>query len=134
MTLYAGAVQGVFKSTDSGSSWSSMNAGLEVTSVTALAVEQETPNRLYVGTVQGDGHRSEGRVLVFERGSGCAGDCNADGQVNIDELVLGVEIAQGAASADACAAFDPSGGPIHIELVISAVDNALYGCPQAATQ
>jgi hypothetical protein len=36
----------------------------------------------------------------------CVGDCNDDGQVTVDELLLGVELALTAASSEQCRAFD----------------------------
>ncbi len=38
----------------------------------------------------------------------CVGDCNADGAVTVDELLLGVNIALGSAAATACAALIPT--------------------------
>lgn len=46
-TLYAGASDGVFKSTDAGSTWSAALAGLS--NVDALAVDPTEPSTLYVG-------------------------------------------------------------------------------------
>ncbi len=53
-TLYAGTFGGgVFKSTDSGGSWSAVNTGLTNTSVRALAIDPATPSTLYAGTLGG---------------------------------------------------------------------------------
>ena len=40
----------------------------------------------------------------------CAGDCNDDRSVSINELILGVNIVLGNRSVDACPAFDRDGG------------------------
>lgn len=60
----------------------------------------------------------------------CAGDCNNDGTVAINELIIGVNIAQGSAEISACPSFDTSGdGTVAINELIGAVNNALNGCP-----
>ena len=58
----------------------------------------------------------------------CVGDCNGDGTVAINELVLGVNIALGADDISACAAFDDGDGPVTVDRLIAAVNNALCGC------
>jgi len=67
-------------------------------------------------------------------GSGaCAGDCNRDGFVRINELVLQVNIALGNADIAGCLAGDTNGnGTIAINELVGAVNNALGGCPPAA--
>ena len=60
----------------------------------------------------------------------CVGDCNGDGMVLINELVLGVNIALGSTPVSACPAFDANGnGMVLINELISGVNNALAGCP-----
>lgn len=60
----------------------------------------------------------------------CAGDCDGDGQVSINELILGVNIALGTAAADSCAAFDRDGdGQVSVSELIAGVNSALGGCP-----
>jgi len=61
----------------------------------------------------------------------CPGDCNDDGQVTVDEIILVTMIALGAASPDLC--------PIVTELpnvdyIVTSVNNALVGCPPIAAQ
>lgn len=66
--------------------------------------------------------------------SGCVGDCNGDGEVAINELILGVNIAVGNQALDACPAFDSSGdGEVRINELILGVNSALEGCPAPAT-
>jgi hypothetical protein len=62
---------------------------------------------------------------------GCAGDCNGDGEVTINELITGVNIALGSQPVSACPAFDvsPTDGEVAINELIAAVNNALGGCP-----
>ncbi len=59
----------------------------------------------------------------------CAGDCNGDGSVAINELIVGVNIALGSQAVSTCAAFDGNGdGSVSIAELILAVNNALGGC------
>lgn len=59
----------------------------------------------------------------------CTGDCNHDGAVSVDELVLGVGIALGATVADACPDFDTNGsGIVEIDEIVAAVSATLGGC------
>ena len=59
----------------------------------------------------------------------CAGDCNSDGQVAINELIVGVNIALGSSPVTACPSFDGNGdGTVAINELIAAVNVALNGC------
>ena len=58
-TVYAGtAAGGVFKSIDSGGSWTAVNAGLTNLAVTSLVIDPLTPTTLYAGTYGGGVFRS----------------------------------------------------------------------------
>jgi hypothetical protein len=58
----------------------------------------------------------------------CAGDCNGDGAVVVNELVLGVNVALGNQPASACAACDSNGdGTVAINELVAGVSNALSG-------
>jgi len=60
----------------------------------------------------------------------CAGDCAGDGTVVVNELILGVNIALGNATAGQCSAFDTSGDDqVTVGELVAAVANALNGCP-----
>ena len=61
----------------------------------------------------------------------CAGDCNGDGRVTIDELVQSVDIAQAVGGEiDECAALDMNrDGDVSIDEIVAAVQAALVGCP-----
>jgi 6-phosphogluconolactonase (cycloisomerase 2 family) len=62
----------------------------------------------------------------------CAGDCNADTLVAINELIVCVRIAAGSAAGGACVACDVDGnGGVTIAELIAAVNRALTGCPPA---
>lgn len=64
----------------------------------------------------------------------CAGDCDGDGNVTVDEVITGVNIALGVASIASCIAFDRDGdGVITVDEVILAVSTALMGCESGKT-
>lgn len=59
----------------------------------------------------------------------CAGDCDGSGEVSINELVTGVNLALNAESDAVCSALDiDDNGQIAINELIAAVANALDGC------
>ena len=60
----------------------------------------------------------------------CGGDCNGNGNVAINELVLGVTIAFDTTDLGECPAMDVnSSQDVEITDLVSAVNNALVGCP-----
>jgi len=62
--------------------------------------------------------------------SACVGDCNEDGVVTIDELILCADIALRSRSVDLCSIADANKDErIGIDEVVQAVDNTLNGCP-----
>jgi cysteine-rich repeat protein len=63
----------------------------------------------------------------------CVGDCNSDGSVAINELVLGVSIALGSQPVSTCTAFEDGSGMVTIAQLIKGVNNALAMCPAGAT-
>jgi DNA-binding beta-propeller fold protein YncE len=59
----------------------------------------------------------------------CAGDCNRDRQVTVDEIVRGVQIALGAAPIDDCGQFDVNrDSDLTVDEIILGVRSALEGC------
>jgi DNA-binding beta-propeller fold protein YncE/mono/diheme cytochrome c family protein len=59
----------------------------------------------------------------------CIGDCNADGTVTVDELVLGVDIALGEQLVAVCPSLDTGDdGQVSVDELIQAVNVALRGC------
>jgi hypothetical protein len=59
----------------------------------------------------------------------CAGDCNEDGSVTVNELVLGVNINLGRADVSNCPAIDTDGNMlVAINELIAAVRSNLDGC------
>jgi hypothetical protein len=65
-------------------------------------------------------------------GGACAGDCNDNGTVAVNELITGVNIALSTASVSVCSSFDVNGnGQVTIDELLRAVNNALSSCPVA---
>jgi hypothetical protein len=72
---------------------------------------------------------ADGNVTVSLVGGRCAGDCGHDGEVTVDELILAVNVALGAAPISNCLSLDTNAdGEVTIDEVIVAVGNALIGC------
>lgn len=63
----------------------------------------------------------------------CLGDCGQNGAVDISDLILGVNIALGFQPISACPAFNNGSGMVTIDVLITAVNNALAGCPPTPT-
>jgi len=62
-------------------------------------------------------------------GQACAGDCNGNGTVAVNELVLGVNVALDRQPVSACPAFDANrDGSVAVNELVGAVRNALSGC------
>lgn len=62
--------------------------------------------------------------------AGCTGDCNADKQVTVNELITMVNIALGNAPLSTCPAGDADGsGDITIDEIVQAVGYTLGSCP-----
>ena len=63
----------------------------------------------------------------------CLGDCDSDGRVTVDELVLNVNIALGGTSLGECSAGECLGTPlVWITCLVEMVNNALNGCSTSA--
>ena len=59
----------------------------------------------------------------------CAGDCNGDQQVAINELLAIIDVALGQAPVSMCEAADVDGnGGITVDEILAAVNSALNGC------
>ena len=59
----------------------------------------------------------------------CAGDCNEDGRVTVDEVILGVAILLGEEPLKACGSFDGNGsGTVTVDELLEAVQHALGRC------
>lgn len=65
--------------------------------------------------------------------SACVGDCNEDGVVTIDELVLCADIALRAQSVELCPLADLNEDErVNVDELVQAVDSTLNGCPDEA--
>ena len=63
-------------------------------------------------------------------GASCPGDCNGDGVVTINELILAVNIGLGLANVDQCPAADVNDdGQVTVNEVVTAVNFGQNGCP-----
>jgi hypothetical protein len=63
----------------------------------------------------------------------CPGDCNGNGQVSVNELIVGVNIALMNSPISTCPVFDSNGsGDVGVNELILAVLAALNGCPAAS--
>lgn len=73
-------------------------------------------------------------LLAGPAAAACSGDCDGDGQVRINELVVAVGIALGQSAVGACAAVDVDrDGQVTIAELIAATNALLSGCPLAPT-
>jgi chitin binding protein len=62
----------------------------------------------------------------------CVGDCDRNQSVTIDEVVLGIRILLGEVSLGVCPALDSTNeGALTVDELVTAVHNALSGCPGA---
>ena len=70
-----------------------------------------------------------GSGIFGQRFAPCPGDCVPDGQVQVGELVVGVNIALGIAPTSDCEAFDSDDdGGVSVHELIAAVRGGLLGC------
>jgi len=68
-------------------------------------------------------------AAVMVEPGGCHGDCNNDGVVEVNELVLAVDLGVSHGDANACPGLDLSGnGSVEVDEILRAVDDALNGC------
>src|SRR4051794_40433970 len=59
----------------------------------------------------------------------CVGDCDGNGSVSINELIVGVNIALGGRDVSVCEAFNCQGAGVTVSCVIQGVRSDLNGCP-----
>ncbi|MFI5364072.1 MAG: DUF1566 domain-containing protein [Candidatus Binatia bacterium] len=60
----------------------------------------------------------------------CVGDCDGNGVVSVDEILIGVEIVLGEADLSRCPSFGINGDMrVTVDEILAAVNNALTGCP-----
>jgi len=71
-------------------------------------------------------------LVSADPSAACTGDCDGDGEVTINEVVLGVNIALDNTPVGACAQFDADGdGTVAINELIASVGDVLAGCAAA---
>jgi hypothetical protein len=63
----------------------------------------------------------------------CVGDCNGDERVDVNELIVGVNIALGGLAITQCASLDDGAGTVTVDRLVLAVTNALNGCGGSPT-
>jgi hypothetical protein len=64
-------------------------------------------------------------------GMTCVGDCGSDGEVTVEELITGTNMALDLTPLSACPVFDANGdGEVTIDEMLQAVNSALSGCPK----
>lgn len=69
-------------------------------------------------------------VAVLPPVDTCTGDCDQNGVVDVSELVLGLNIALDNAALSQCIAYEKTqDGSVAIDELVTAVNNALTGCP-----
>lgn len=98
---------------------------------TALTLTPLRPGdgRILISAADGRGGRAFTSLEVTVEPP-CAGDCNGDGAVTIDELTVALRLALGAGSLESCVGVDADGdGQILVDELIAAVRRALSGCP-----
>jgi hypothetical protein len=96
---------------------------------TPTATRTETPTPLPSETPTNTPTFTQPPMSPSPTPNACVGDCNGDGEVTVNDLILGVNIALGNQPVSACPAFDPSGdGMVGIGELIQGVNNALDGC------
>jgi hypothetical protein len=79
-------------------------------------------------------HFVTGGVAYAGGAAGCIGDCSTNGEVTVDELITGVNIALGNTALSQCPVFDGNGDErVTVDELITAVNNALSGCPAVPT-
>ena len=101
-------------------------------SVHALAIDPTRPSTLYAAPIHGVLKSTDGGSSWAAVNTGlqfCVGDCNDDGTVTIDHLLVMVNIARGVARSSECFFGDDNGdGRITVDEIVTAVNNALSGC------
>jgi len=97
--------------------------------------DPSTPDRVQSDAINGYGAGVRpDRDVVAYRPARCSGDCNFDGKVTIDELILGVNMALGSLPRIACPPADANNdSAVTINELVSAVNAALGSCPQPVT-
>lgn len=82
---------------------------------------------ILAAVVFSDGQRAAAQIL-------CVGDCGQNGDVRVNELIIGVNIALERAALSTCPSFDPNNSDsVEVNELVQGVNNALNGCPSTPT-
>ncbi len=106
---------------------------------TALTLTDLKPGKTYrfvVVAVDEEGRYSapSNAAMVTIGEIACPGDCNGDGEVTIDEIIRGVNIALELSSLSTCSSLDLDGnGAVTVDEIIRSVNAALFGCSAPAS-
>jgi hypothetical protein len=93
------------------------------------ATHTQTPTPIATSTATAPSTTTPSAGMSPTAGPICAGDCNGNGEVAINELVLMVNIALGSKPVTDCLAGDiDHNGAIRVNEIITAVNNALGSC------
>lgn len=124
-TLYIGTSDaGVFKSATGGSTWDAVNAGLPTNRIQALAIDTTDPT-----ATPNPSATTVTTSTATATPELCAGDCDKDGRVTVDEIPTMVNIALGNSSLFSCEAGNSNhDGQVTVDEILAAVSNALGGC------
>lgn len=89
--------------------------------------------RVVVTADDGREHRSFNVLdVTVDDSPACAGDCDGDGAVTVDEVLTGIAIALGRGEFERCPALDSAGngGELNSDDLVRAVVSLLEGCPR----
>jgi hypothetical protein len=82
-----------------------------------------------VDDVEGNGVWQVTTAIFTATATVCAGDCDGDGQVTVDELVIAITSALDGGVAGDCLSIDTdASGTVTVDEIVTAVGNALAGC------
>lgn len=133
------AFQNLAASTTDGQSWELLpRAGLPpIPTFAGYEVRNLLPHRGYLflhGVTLDDSFQWVDsplhRLAVGAPPAACVGDCNGDGTVTVNEVILGIGIALGNLPLAECLTFDTSGdGTVSIDEIVQAIGYALNACP-----
>ena len=108
----------------------SATSGTTPAEITVSIDPTGVPSGRYGGTITVNSNAGN-QVVTIDASfvPACVGDCDGNGTVAVNELILGVNIALGNAPAAQCAAFDPDATTtVSISELVQAVNAALNGC------
>ncbi|GIW44546.1 MAG: hypothetical protein KatS3mg077_1828 [Candidatus Binatia bacterium] len=93
----------------------------------ALALDDAYCERVIALAKAWPGSPSEALSSIY-----CPGDCDGDGRVTVDEVVLGARALLGEVKIEPSCRLDRDGsGEVTVDEIIAAVDLALFGCPES---